>query len=85
MTQSNGTLSFVVTVGVGAANSTGTIAGLPTAAHGWTCHLDNQTRADLISQSSNTTTSSTLTNYGTTFAATNWTNGDVLNGWCTAN
>jgi hypothetical protein len=84
LTRYNGTADLVITVGTGTATSTGTIS-LPTAPHGWNCHLDNQSRADVIQQTANTATSSTLTNYGTTFAATNFTNSDVLVGWCSAN
>ena len=84
MRQANGTASFTITVGNGTAGSVGTLA-LPSASHGWTCQLNNQTRADLIQQTANTTASAAFTNYGTTFAATNWTNGDVLTGSCTAN
>lgn len=73
----NGNAEFFVTVGSGTANSTGTI-GLPTAATAWHCTAENQTRADFITQSANTTASVTLQNWGTTFAATNWTNGDTL-------
>lgn len=84
ITAQNGTTSFNVTVGTGSAASTGVLS-LPTATHGWTCHLDDQSRADLILQSANTASSATFTNYGTTFTATNWTNGDVLVGICTEN
>jgi len=85
ITRNNGTASIILTVGSGAANSTGTI-GLPTALNAWNCHADNQTRADLILQSgASANNAATFTNFGTTFAATNWTNGDVLNIWCTAN
>jgi hypothetical protein len=59
------------------ANGTGTIA-LPTAKSGWSLFAQNQARADVVQQTSNSTTSCTLTSYGTTFAATNWTNGDPI-------
>ena len=74
----NGSAIFTITIGTGAANSTGTITFSTPAAHGWYCHADNQNRAALISQTANSTTSCTLTNYGTTFTATDWTNGDTL-------
>jgi hypothetical protein len=77
ITFNNGTAEVVVTVGTGAANSTGALA-LPTAKNGWDCSAQNQTRADYITQSANTTTSSTLQNWGTGFAATNWTNSDII-------
>ena len=79
----NGTASFVITVGTGAGTNTGAIA-LPTATTGWNCWLTNTNRADLIQQTGSSTTSATFTNYGTTFAATNWTGSDVLRGGCTA-
>jgi fibronectin-binding autotransporter adhesin len=73
----NGTCSFFVTVGSGAATNTGVI-GLPAAKSGWNCWAQNQSRADVVQQTSNTTNSATFTNFGTTFAATNWTNGDAI-------
>ncbi len=73
----NGPSSCNVNVGVGTAGSTGVI-GLPTSTAGWNCWASNQTRADLVLQTANTTTSATLTNFGTTFAATNWTNSDNI-------
>ena len=79
----NGTASFTITVGTGTGTSTGALT-LPTAATGWNCWLTNQTRADDIQQTGSSVTSATFTNYGTTFAATNWTNSDVLRGGCTA-
>jgi hypothetical protein len=80
----NGTASFTITVGTGTGTSTGALS-LPTATTGWTCWLTNQTRAALIQQTASATNSATFTNFGTTFTATNWTNGDVLRGGCTAN
>jgi hypothetical protein len=73
----NGPCSFFVTIGAGGAVSTGTI-GLPTATNGWNCFASNVTRADHIQFTAGNTTSAILTNYGTTFAATNWTNGDAI-------
>jgi hypothetical protein len=73
----NGSCAFFVTVGVGTAGSGGVLA-LPAAKNGWNCFANNFTRADHIQQTANTATSATFTNYGTTFAATNWTNGDVI-------
>ena len=73
----NGPSSCNVNVGVGTAGSTGVI-GLPTSTAGWNCFASNQTRAALVLQTGNTTTSATLTNFGTTFAATNWTNSDNI-------
>jgi hypothetical protein len=84
VTRNNGTASFVITVGSTGAVSVGTI-GLPTAANGWFCQADNQTRGDDIQQTGNTTTSATFTNFGIAFGAVNWTNGDVINVQCTAN
>lgn len=73
----NGTCSFFVNVGSGTAGSTGVLT-LPAATSGWNCSAQNQARADHIQQTANSTTSSTLTNFGTTFTATNWTNGDPI-------
>lgn len=75
--QNNGSAVIQVTVGSGTAGSTGTLT-FPTATHGWVCFAQNQSRADLILQSSNSATSCVLTNFGTTFAATNFTNGDTI-------
>lgn len=74
---SNGTASFVVAVGTGSASSTGVI-GLPTTRSGWNCYATNQSRADLVLETNSSTNSATLTNYSTTFTATNWTSGDNI-------
>ncbi len=71
----NGPSSCNVNVGVGTAGSTGVI-GLPTSTAGWNCFASNQTRADVVLMTANSTNSATFTNFGTTFAATNWTNSD---------
>lgn len=84
ISSANGTASFVIMIGTGRAESTGVLT-LPTAAHGWNCMLNNQTRADLIQQTANTAISATFINYGTTFSATKWRNSDVLTGNCAAN
>lgn len=73
----NGTASIKVTVGTGTGTSTGTLT-MPTATTGWNCTAQNQSRADVIQQTGNTTTSVTFTNFGTGFAATNFTNGDTI-------
>jgi hypothetical protein len=73
----NGTCSFFVTVGSGGAGSTGTLT-LPTASAGWNCSAQNQSRADVIQQTSNSPTSAVLTNFGVGFSATNFTNGDNI-------
>lgn len=80
----NGTASFVVTVGTGTATSIGVLT-LPAATAGWNCFATNRTRADHIQQSSaDSTTSVTLTNYGTGFSATNFTNSDSIQVSCFA-
>lgn len=79
----NGTAAFLVTVGSGTGTSTGVI-GLPTATTGWNCFATNQSRADQIQETTSGTTSVTLTNFGTTFSATNFTNSDVLQVSCFA-
>jgi len=73
----NGPSSCNVNVGVGTAGSTGVI-GLPTSTAGWNCFASNQTRADVVLMTANSTNSATFTNFGTTFAATNWTNSDNI-------
>jgi hypothetical protein len=35
-----------------------------------------------VTMTSATNTTATFTNFGSAFAATNWTNGDILNFWC---
>jgi hypothetical protein len=80
---SNGTGSFFVAIGSGSAGSTRTIT-LPAATTGWNCCATNQTRAAQIQQTDNKATSVTLTNFGTTFSRTNWTNGDTLIVTCRA-
>lgn len=80
----NGTLDFHITVGTGTATSTGVIT-LPAATVGWDCFATNRTHpGNFIAQSNaaDSTTSATLTNFGTTFAATNWTNSDVIQVSC---
>ena len=72
------TAGFTVTVGTGAAGNTGTI-GLPTATTGWNCFAANMNRGAYIQQTATSTSSCTLTNYGTTVGTpVNWTNSDVL-------
>ena len=77
ITQPNGTAAFEITEGTGTGTSTGAVT-LPTATNGWNCFATNKNRAALILETGDTTTSATFTNFGTTFAATNWTNSDVL-------
>ena len=79
----NGTASFLVTVGTGSATSAGVLT-LPTATNGWTCSATNRSRADQIQQTADSQTSATFTNYGTSFSATNFTNGDVIQFSCAA-
>ena len=57
---------------------------MPAATNGWNCFATNKTRAAVIQETSDSNTSVTLTNYGTAFTATNWTNGDVLYVTCGA-
>jgi hypothetical protein len=80
----NGTGSFFVTVGTGTPTSTGVITMPSGASNGWNCFATNQNRAAQIQQTANGATSVTLTNYGTTFTATNWTNGDFILVTCRA-
>jgi hypothetical protein len=81
---SNGTAAFTVTVGTGAAGSTGAV-GLPTAATGWICNASNRNRGAYIQQTGSTTATATFTNYGTTVGTpVNWTNSDVLAISCSA-
>lgn len=80
---SNGTASFFVVIGSGTAGSTGVLT-LPAATVGWNCFASNSNRAAWIQQTANGSTSVTLTNFGTTFAATNWTNGDNIIVSCSA-
>jgi len=83
----NGTSAFRVTVGSGAAGSTGVI-GMPTASTGWNCFASDITNpaANLPRVSAASTTSITLTNYNGANppVATNWTNGDVIQVSCFA-
>ena len=79
----NGTAAFTVTVGTGTGTSTGVI-GLPTATTGWNCFATNRNRADQIQETATATGSATLTNFGTGFAATNFTNSDVIQVSCFA-
>lgn len=81
--QANGTATFLVTVGSGAGTTTGALT-MPAATNGWNCFATNKTRAAVIQETSDSNTSVTLTNYGTAFTATNWTNGDVLYVTCGA-
>lgn len=79
--QSAGTSSFTIILGSGPPGSIG-VLGLPQANNGWNCSLSNQSRAASIQQTASTNNSATFTNYGTTFAATNWVSGDILIGSC---
>lgn len=81
ISSNNGTMSFLITVGNGAGTSTGSIT-LPTATNGWNCYATNRTRAEVIQQTAESATSATFTNFGATFSATNWTNGDILQASC---
>lgn len=81
ISSNNGTDSFSIHVGTGAGTSTGTL-GLPTARTGWFCYATNENRAAVIQMTSSTTTSATLTNFGTSFSATNWTNSDFIQASC---
>lgn len=79
----NGTAAFRVTVGTGAGTNTGVI-GLPTAATGWNCYVENVTRAAQVTVTTSSASSVTVTNYGTTFTAGAFTNSDVLQFSCFA-
>jgi hypothetical protein len=79
----NGTAAFRITVGSGTGTSTG-IINLPSAPNHWNCFVQNKSRAALVLETADSNTSATFTNFGTTFAATNWTNGDVLQVSCFA-
>jgi hypothetical protein len=81
----NGSCSLSVTVGTGAAGNTGTLA-LPAAKNGWNCFAFNITHPGaVILESTTSTTSAVLTNYGTTPGTpVNWTNSDVLGISCFA-
>jgi hypothetical protein len=81
----SGTAAFTITIGTGAAGSTGTI-GLPTATTGWNCPApNNMNRGAYIQQTGSSTTSATFTNYGTTPGTpVNWTASDVLHVSCFA-
>lgn len=74
----NGTCSFYVTVGSGSATSTGVIGLTSAGLSGWNCFASNATRGALVVETGASLTTATLTNYGTTFAATNWIAGDVI-------
>jgi hypothetical protein len=80
---SNGSAAFRIVVGSGAGTSTGALT-LPVAPNHWNCFIQNKTRAALVLQTGDTNASATFTNFGTTFAATNWTNGDILEVNCMA-
>ena len=76
-----GTAAFSVIIGVGAAVSTGTV-GLPTVTNFWTCYAQNVSRPAVIQLTASTNNSASFLNAGTTFAATNWTNGDAIHIYC---
>jgi hypothetical protein len=81
ISSANSTAAFSVLIGTGAATNTGTV-GLPTATNFWSCYAQNVSRAAVILFSASTTTSATFINQGTTFTATNWTNGDAIHVYC---
>ena len=83
---SNGTTAFTIDVGTANAGSTGTIH-LPTAPHGWVCHIQNVTQpaTSRVGQTGGTTNTATVTNYSrSSGSATTWTNSDILQGSCFA-
>jgi hypothetical protein len=80
----NGTAAFSVIIGSGAAGNTGTVGLAPNAANFWSCYAQNVSRGAVIQMSASTNNSATFTNLGTTFAATNWTNGDAIHIYCYA-
>lgn len=87
MNVNNGSCAFSITVGTGSAGSTGTITFSPAAAHGWNCSQPaNLTHTGaVIMETGTTTTTVSLTNYGTTPGTpVNWTNGDVIGISCFA-
>ena len=88
VTATNGTKTFIVTVGTGGATSTGTITMPSATDYGlteWICFANNKTRADLIQQTGFGSTTVTFTNYALTIGTpVNWTNGDVIAITCAA-
>ncbi len=78
-----GFCAFAVAIGVGTAGSTGVI-NLPASASGWVCNAQNFTRAAQIQMTGSSVSSVTLTNFGTTWVATNWTNSDTILVQCMA-
>lgn len=82
---SNGNTTFRVDVGTGGSASSGVIAMGATASTGWNCIVVDPTAAKETIQTSNTTTSVTVTGYETTgTTATAWTASTVLKFVCAA-
>jgi hypothetical protein len=84
---SNGTASFTVNVGTGAAATSGVI-GMPAAAHGWACAVHDVTTpaGNSTTQTGSSTTTVTVTNYSrTTGLASAWPASDILELTCMAN
>jgi len=80
----NGTTAFTINVGTSNSGSTGTI-NLPTAAHGWVCHVSTNVSTNSVSQTGGTAATVVLSNFArTTGLASNWTDGDVLSCICFA-
>jgi hypothetical protein len=81
---SNGTLAFTVNVGT---SNTGTgVLTMPTAAHGWACHINDITTKSTTVASTQvtvtTTTSVTVQNYSDVMGTHDWVDSDVLQFLC---
>jgi hypothetical protein len=81
--KNNGPQGFQVNVGTGGSASSGVI-GLPTAPNGWACSVADVTTpaTNFTKQTASSTTTATVTNYGTSNTATGWTASDKLNMSC---
>lgn len=83
----NGSCSFELNVGTGGTASSGVVAMNFTAAHHFSCWIQDITTQSasvfLTKQTASTTTTVTFGNFNTSGAATAWAASDILAGGCT--
>lgn len=87
VTHNNGTASFSINVGTGAAATSG-VVGLPTASNGWSCYASDTgtTPTGQTEPTASSTTTVTLTNFSrTTGVAIAWTASEIIQVSCFAN
>ena len=77
------TAAFTVTVGTGTATSSGVLS-MPTATTGWNCFASSRSGASLVLETSESSSSVTLTNYSTPGTTANFASGALIQVSCFA-